>query len=89
MGSEDALSVEGTARSDSEAVPMTSQDQQPSIDPDASELPEWYTPKRLLGLFCGVSFLVYLDRGVIACNEVNGNATSGIQVGRLSSKANA
>ncbi|KAK9811938.1 hypothetical protein WJX73_001048 [Symbiochloris irregularis] len=33
--------------------------------------PWWYTPKRLLALFCGVSFLVYLDRGVIACNGVN------------------
>ena len=33
--------------------------------------PGWYTPGRLLGLFCWVSFLVYLDRGLLASNGVN------------------
>lgn len=41
----------------------------PMIDP-----PSWYTPERLLGIFCWITFLVYLDRGVIACNGVNGSA---------------
>lgn len=45
--------------------------------------PAWYTPARLLIAFCVVSFLVYLDRGIIASNGVNGDKDSntGIQVG--------
>ena len=44
--------------------------------------PAWYTPARLLVAFCVVSFLVFLDRGVIASNGVNGDKDSrtGIQV---------
>ena len=26
--------------------------------------PRWYTPKRLLCLFCVMQFMVYMDRGV-------------------------
>ena len=37
-----------------------------------------YTPSRLLGLFCWVTFLVYLDRGLLASNGIN----SGISVRR-------
>lgn len=48
------------------SVPATS-----GQGPQQQGAPWWYTPKRLLALFCGVSFLVYLDRGVIACNGVN------------------
>lgn len=48
---------------------------------DAEDVfPSWYTPKRLLAVFCTANFLVYLDRGVIASNGVNGNKHSGIQV---------
>ena len=44
--------------------------------------PAWYTPARLLVAFCVVSFLVFLDRGIIASNGVNGDKESrtGIQV---------
>ena len=44
--------------------------------------PAWYTPARLLVAFCVVSFLVFLDRGIIASNGVNGDKVSktGIQV---------
>ncbi|DBA88375.1 TPA: hypothetical protein ACH3X2_004875 [Trebouxia sp. C0005] len=43
--------------------------------------PAWYTPARLLTAFCVVSFLVFLDRGIIASNGVNGDTESktGIQ----------
>ncbi|DBB18663.1 TPA: hypothetical protein ACH3X3_000277 [Trebouxia sp. C0006] len=43
--------------------------------------PAWYTPARLLIAFCVVSFLVFLDRGIIASNGVNGDKESntGIQ----------
>lgn len=48
--------------------------------------PAWYTPARLLVAFCIVETLVFLDRGVIASNGVNGDieSKSGIQVRALS-----
>ena len=27
-------------------------------------MPRWYTPKRLLALFCFMQYMVYMDRGV-------------------------
>jgi hypothetical protein len=37
------------------------------------DYPKWFTPPRLLALFCGVSLLVYLDRGALSSNGVNGS----------------
>ncbi|XP_054777741.1 probable sphingolipid transporter spinster homolog 2 isoform X2 [Prosopis cineraria] len=34
--------------------------------------PSWFTPKRLLVMFCVINLLNYLDRGAIASNGVNG-----------------
>ncbi|KAG0562247.1 hypothetical protein KC19_9G130000 [Ceratodon purpureus] len=34
--------------------------------------PAWFTPRRLLVLFCCINMLNYLDRGTIASNGVNG-----------------
>ena len=34
--------------------------------PPALDLPAWYTPKRLLVLFCCMQLLVYMDRGCAA-----------------------
>ncbi|KAI9090887.1 hypothetical protein K1719_028372 [Acacia pycnantha] len=34
--------------------------------------PSWFTPKRLLVIFCVINLLNYLDRGAIASNGVNG-----------------
>eukprot|EP00897_Mesotaenium_endlicherianum_P008612 jgi/Mesen1/777/ME000110S_11044 len=43
---------------------------------------DWFTPKRLLGLFCAISMINYIDRGAIASNGVNGSpAESGCQPG--------
>jgi len=49
--------------------------------------PAWFTPRRLLAIFCAVNILLYLDRGLFASNGVNGSprtpeapAGSGIQV---------
>ncbi|CAK9865801.1 unnamed protein product [Sphagnum jensenii] len=39
---------------------------------DINEQPRWFTPTRLLILFCLINMLNYLDRGVIASNGVNG-----------------
>ncbi|PIA55126.1 hypothetical protein AQUCO_00800095v1 [Aquilegia coerulea] len=35
--------------------------------------PSWFTPKRLLVMFCLINMLNYVDRGVIASNGVNGS----------------
>ncbi|KAK2383367.1 Major facilitator superfamily protein [Trifolium repens] len=34
----------------------------------------WFTPKRLLAMFCVINMLNYLDRGAIASNGVNGHS---------------
>ncbi|KAG0605674.1 hypothetical protein M758_9G078900 [Ceratodon purpureus] len=34
--------------------------------------PKWFTPRRVLVLFCCINLLNYLDRGTIASNGVNG-----------------
>ncbi|KAK9843162.1 hypothetical protein WJX74_007798 [Apatococcus lobatus] len=38
-----------------------------------SSLPQWYTPHRLMALFCSILFLAYLDMGCFASNGVNGS----------------
>lgn len=38
-----------------------------------SSKPTWFTPKRLLVIFCIINMLNYIDRGVIASNGVNGS----------------
>ena len=45
-------------------------------------LPSWYTPHRLMALFCSILFLAYLDMGCFASNGVNGSLEPrmGIQV---------
>ncbi|PKI46556.1 hypothetical protein CRG98_033047 [Punica granatum] len=35
--------------------------------------PSWFTPKRLLIIFCVINMLNYVDRGAIASNGVNGS----------------
>lgn len=35
--------------------------------------PSWFTPKRLLAIFCIINMLSYIDRGAIASNGVNGS----------------
>ncbi|KAM3368722.1 hypothetical protein ACQJBY_016938 [Aegilops geniculata] len=42
----------------------------------AEEKPSWFTPKRLLVMFCIINMLNYVDRGVIASNGVNGSRGS-------------
>ncbi|CAN6276352.1 unnamed protein product [Urochloa humidicola] len=37
------------------------------------EKPSWFTPKRLLVMFCIINMLNYVDRGAIASNGVNGS----------------
>ncbi|KAM7460235.1 hypothetical protein LguiA_027276 [Lonicera macranthoides] len=47
--------------------------------------PSWFTPKRLLGIFCVINLLNYVDRGAIASNGVNGSRRSCPKSGTCSS----
>ncbi|KAK9285399.1 hypothetical protein L1049_024591 [Liquidambar formosana] len=40
---------------------------------DSAPNPSWFTPKRLLMIFCVINMLNYVDRGAIASNGVNGS----------------
>ncbi|XP_010518823.1 PREDICTED: probable sphingolipid transporter spinster homolog 1 [Tarenaya hassleriana] len=40
---------------------------------DSGPTPSWFTPGRLLVIFCVINLLNYVDRGVIASNGVNGS----------------
>ncbi|KAL6964186.1 hypothetical protein U1Q18_035244 [Sarracenia purpurea var. burkii] len=42
-------------------------------DAFAAPKPSWFTPKRLLAIFCVINLLNYVDRGAIASNGVNGS----------------
>lgn len=39
----------------------------------SSPKPSWFTPKRLLVIFCVINLINYVDRGTIGSNGVNGN----------------
>ncbi|TXG54111.1 hypothetical protein EZV62_019367 [Acer yangbiense] len=41
--------------------------------PLSAPTPSWFTPKRLLAIFCVINMLNYVDRGAIASNGVNGS----------------
>ncbi|CAJ1936194.1 unnamed protein product [Sphenostylis stenocarpa] len=47
----------------------------PDMDTKSTMIPttSWFTPKRLLAIFCVINLLNYLDRGAIASNGVNGS----------------
>ena len=44
----------------------------PSPPPPIPTSATWFTPERLLALFCAMSMLIYLDRGVISSAAVSG-----------------
>ncbi|GAB2292066.1 hypothetical protein Dimus_026313 [Dionaea muscipula] len=47
-----------------------------SIISNSATSPSWFTPARLLVIFCVINLLNYLDRGSIASNGVNGSRKS-------------
>ncbi|XP_078430459.1 major facilitator superfamily protein [Wolffia australiana] len=57
----------------------------PDLDADTATIsdahPTWFTPKRLLGIFCVINMLNYIDRGTIASNGVNGSARACSETG--------
>ncbi|KAK1439990.1 hypothetical protein QVD17_05815 [Tagetes erecta] len=67
---------------DTESVQNQNQDQEskpvvvdnPDMAPFTSQpAPSWFTPKRLLVIFCVINMVNYVDRGAIASNGVNGS----------------
>ncbi|KAG5548308.1 hypothetical protein RHGRI_013868 [Rhododendron griersonianum] len=51
----------------------------------SSPQPSWFTPKRLLGIFCVINLINYVDRGAIASNGVNGSSGTCSQSGACTS----
>ncbi|KAK6916241.1 Major facilitator superfamily [Dillenia turbinata] len=51
----------------------TDTDMASSSNKDSAANPSWFTPKRLLILFCVINMINYMDRGAIASNGVNGS----------------
>ncbi|EXB51443.1 putative sphingolipid transporter spinster-2-like protein [Morus notabilis] len=47
--------------------------------------PSWFTPRRLLIIFCVINLLNYVDRGAIASNGVNGSRRTCTKSGTCSS----
>ncbi|KAK4424288.1 putative sphingolipid transporter spinster2 [Sesamum alatum] len=47
--------------------------------------PSWFTPRRLLAIFCVINLLNYIDRGTIASNGVNGSRRTCSKTGTCSS----
>ena len=52
-------------------------------------LPKWFSPKRLLCLFCLVAIALYVDRGVVSSAAVSGQPPGGNDDQDASSNANA
>ncbi|KAK3411885.1 hypothetical protein EUGRSUZ_I00633 [Eucalyptus grandis] len=52
---------------------------------DSPPAPSWFTPKRLLVIFCVINMLNYVDRGVIASNGVNGSRSTCTKDGKCTS----
>ncbi|KAG5526190.1 hypothetical protein RHGRI_032461 [Rhododendron griersonianum] len=47
--------------------------------------PSWFTPKRLLAIFCIINLLNYVDRGAMGSNGVNGSPRSCTKSGQCTS----
>ncbi|KAJ3680376.1 hypothetical protein LUZ60_016654 [Juncus effusus] len=78
MGESATLELQkSAAKPDPDAKPETEMAiSLPVVDSEANPMdssPSWFTPKRLLVIFCTINMLNYIDRGVIASNGVNGS----------------
>ncbi|CAI8618022.1 unnamed protein product [Vicia faba] len=57
----------------SSSIPVPSGEQDMATKSTMIPATSWFTPKRLLAIFCVINMLNYLDRGAIASNGVNGH----------------
>lgn len=79
MGEEQVKQAEEDSKGSSIVVVVTGEEpkveEKNMVFPEITNLapqPSWFTPKRLLVLFCVINLINYLDRGAIASNGVNG-----------------
>ncbi|KAK9000151.1 hypothetical protein V6N11_080657 [Hibiscus sabdariffa] len=56
-----------------------------NLEPSSARNPSWFTPKRLLVIFCVINMLNYVDRGAIASNGVNGSLGTCTSSGKCTS----
>ncbi|XP_074286009.1 putative sphingolipid transporter spinster homolog 2 [Silene latifolia] len=81
MGEENSKSKEETKESSVAVEVVTEKETKieigqmgvPQINDSTTMNPSWFTPKRLLAIFCVINLINYLDRGAIASNGVNGS----------------
>ncbi|XP_047337496.1 probable sphingolipid transporter spinster homolog 2 [Impatiens glandulifera] len=64
---EQSTPLEETVPSDSTPIETTETNTSSPLNPS------WFTPKRLLVIFCVINLLNYVDRGAIGSNGINGN----------------
>mmetsp|Transcript_25487 Transcript_25487/g.83907 ORF Transcript_25487/g.83907 Transcript_25487/m.83907 type:complete len:499 (+) Transcript_25487:161-1657(+) len=64
------------SRGDADGRQIDTEDGEQQQEQQQRTVPRWFTPTRMLVLFCIINFIVYLDRGVIASNGVNGHAAN-------------
>ncbi|XP_022896183.1 probable sphingolipid transporter spinster homolog 2 isoform X2 [Olea europaea var. sylvestris] len=63
---------------------VKSMDVDPVPSPISAPKPSWFTPIRLLVIFCVINLINYLDRGAIASNGVNGSRKTCTKNGKCS-----
>ncbi|CAI9769183.1 unnamed protein product [Fraxinus pennsylvanica] len=63
---------------------VKSMDVDPIPSPLSAPKPSWFTPVRLLVIFCVINLINYLDRGAIASNGVNGSRKTCTKNGKCS-----
>ncbi|CAK8577905.1 unnamed protein product [Lathyrus sativus] len=65
--------IPATSSLSSSSIPVPSVEQDMATKSTMIPATSWFTPKRLLAIFCVINMLNYLDRGAIASNGVNGH----------------
>ncbi|XP_071697032.1 probable sphingolipid transporter spinster homolog 2 [Rutidosis leptorrhynchoides] len=63
---------------------ITQPDMAEASSSSSEPAPSWFTPKRLLVMFCVINLVNYVDRGAIASNGVNGRPRVCTQTGACS-----
>ncbi|GAB4853374.1 hypothetical protein Ancab_017550 [Ancistrocladus abbreviatus] len=88
MGGEEEAKPSGEPNSPSITVSVeeASKDTQMATSKitDLAPNPSWFTPIRLLVIFCVINLITYVDRGAIASNGVNGSRKTCTETGTCS-----
>ncbi|XP_059653130.1 probable sphingolipid transporter spinster homolog 2 isoform X2 [Cornus florida] len=85
MGEEEPKAIPVEESNPSVAVSVATTDMARTHTTLSPPKPSWFTPKRLLIIFCVINLLNYVDRGAIASNGVNGSRRTCTTSGTCSS----